>query len=33
LFVAPENVHYQPAGYRRIAEQVARNIEQALARH
>jgi hypothetical protein len=30
LFIAPGNVHYKPEGYRRIAEQVVRSIEQAL---
>jgi lysophospholipase L1-like esterase len=31
MFREPGNVHYAPEGYRRLAEQVARSIEQALA--
>ena len=33
LFFAPGNVHYKAEGYRRIAEEVAHSIEQALAQH
>jgi GDSL-like Lipase/Acylhydrolase family len=31
MFREPGNVHYSPEGYRRLAQQVARSIEQALA--